>query len=99
MLAGVEDPEFCLRDDRNLQAQLCAVMDNIRSDNIRTKFGNLSDEKARRKLREIRDPSVSHDWLWALNPFHGIISKEEFALGIRFRIGVPFFDGIIQCAF
>ena len=100
MLARVEDPEFCLRDDRNLQAQLCVVMDNIRLDCIQTKLGNLNDEKARRKLREIRDPSVSHDWLWALNPVHGIsLNKEEFALGIRLRIGVPFFDGIIECAY
>ena len=34
MPAGVEDPEFCQRDDRNLQAQLCWVFHKLRLDKI-----------------------------------------------------------------
>ena len=39
--------------------------------------------------------------LWALNPGHVInLSREEFALGIRLRIGVPLFDdNILGCSF
>ena len=100
MPAGVEDPEFCQRDDRNLQAQLCGVFDKLRFDKIENALFSERDWHAWRRIRELRDPSVSHDWLWALNPAHGIsVSKEEFALGIRLRIGVPFFENVVECAY
>ena len=63
MPAGVEDQEYCQRDDRNLQAQLCRVIDKPRLGEIDKSLFTKGDWHAWRRIRELRDPSVSHDWL------------------------------------
>lgn len=97
--AGTEDAKYCQRDDQNLQAQLCALGDKPRLVDLDTKLRAANDCKASRRIRELRDPSVSHDWLWALNPAYGSsLSSDQFSDASRLRLGMPLFEGSGMCA-
>ena len=52
-----------------------------------------------RRLSGLRDPSVSHEWLWALNPCHGpTVPRHEFLTAVRLRLGAPSVDEPIVCS-
>ena len=51
-----------------------------------------------RRLRELRNLSVSHDWLWALNSCHGpVVPRNEFLTAVRVRLGAPSVDADMTC--
>ena len=95
--AGCEDPEFESYDG-HLQHDLCVIWDDTRMDEL-----SASLEKARRwtdsrRIRDLRDPSTSHDWMWSLNPAHGpIIPNDELITCIKIRLGVNFLDDEMLC--
>ena len=46
-----------------------------------------------RRIKELRDPSVSHDWLWMLNPaIEPTIPASEFPICLRARLGAHFIN-------
>lgn len=56
---------------------------------------NYSDA---RRLSELKDLSISHDWLWMLNPSHGpFVPPDELSMAVRIRIGAPLVDDAIEC--
>ena len=51
-----------------------------------------------RRLRELSDPSVSHDWMWPLNPEHGIIvPRDEMGDALRIRLGALLINDTTFC--
>ena len=96
-LAGGEDPEWDC-EAQGLQHELCRLVDAERAAALQTTLeaqGRWSDV---RRLRELRDPSTSHDWLWSLNPVHGpIVPPADFALAARIRIGAHLTDDPFVC--
>ena len=58
-----------------------------------------ADWDAARRLAEIRDPSCSHDWLWAINPAHGVtLPADDFITAVRIRLGAPIASDPAPCA-
>ena len=50
------------------------------------------------RMQELRGPSVSHDWMWALNPAHGAhVTTRDFLTALRLRIGFHFIDDPMVC--
>ena len=94
--AGGEDFE---RDsEEHVQTRLCRIVDNDRAASLLEHLQTHGPESSARCLRELRDPSTSHDWLWSLNPCHGpIVPKEEFLFAVRLRIGAPIMDEPMMC--
>ena len=46
----------------------------------------------------MRDPSVSHDWLWRISPIHGpIVAKNEFQTACRLRLSASCIDASALC--
>ena len=45
------------------------------------------DWPADRRIRELRDPSVCHEWLQALNPVHGpTLPNDDYMDAVRIRL-------------
>ena len=96
-LAGGEDPEWD-HEAQGLQHELCCLVDAERGAALVASLevqGRWSDV---RRLRCLRDPSTSHDWLWSLNPVHGpIVPASDFALATRIRLGASLTDEPFVC--
>ena len=85
--AGGEDPE-AEPASAGLQMSLCRLLDAKTLEGLAARFSQQGRWADVRRLRDLRDGSVSHDWLWALHPAHGAtIPPEEFATCVRIRLG------------
>ena len=94
--AGAEDLEW---EPGSLQATLCAISDSEAVEHCLARMDVPELQDRRRRLLELRDPSVSHDWLWRLSPAHGpVVPSGEFQLGLRIRLGAPCTDPATECA-
>ena len=94
---GAEDPEHQL-DDTGLQRSLMSVFDSEHLDRLSEQLLQAQRWEDARRLRELRDPSVSHDWLWCLNPAHGPhVPEQDYLACIRIRIGASFIDEPMLC--
>ena len=81
--AGAEDPE--LEIGLNLQSKLCRIVDTCRADRLESMLHQREDWKGKRRLAALRDATVSHEWLWSLNPCHGpIVPPTHYLAAIRF---------------
>ena len=65
--AAGEDPEAGLGDDTSLQRAICAMLDAANVDSLARELAATRRWTDIRRLRELRDESVSPDWLWAIN--------------------------------
>jgi hypothetical protein len=89
--AGGEDPEHA--EDGRLQHLLCGFADRARAAAQRAAHEAADRAADAVRMRELADPGVSHDWLWALNPVHGpCLRADEFLLALRARLGAPLAD-------
>ena len=85
--AGGEDPEW-ETERGGLQHELSRLLDAEKAAQLESRLGGQSRWSDVRRLRELRDPSTSHDWLWSLNPVHGaIVPSDEFSTAVRIRLG------------
>ena len=49
-------------------------------------------------MAELRDKTVSHDWLWQFNPvFDSYLPKDEYAMAVRIRLGAFLTDEACIC--
>ena len=75
-----------------------SLLDEQRSDQLRERFRSARSWTDLRRLRELQDPTVSHDWLWKLNPAHGAtVAAGDFSLGLRIRLGASLTEEEILC--
>ena len=94
--AGGEDPEQ--ESTEGLQRRLCTLVDDQRIDELSGRFQSSLRWEDARRLRELRNPSVSHDWLWAINPAYGShIPDDEYVTCVRLRLGAPIIDDPVVC--
>ncbi len=98
MPAGGEDPEQESTEYQGLQRRLSALTDDHRVDALTARLHDSHLWEDARRLRELRDPSVSHDWLWAMNPAHGShVPDEDYVTCVRVRLGAPIIDEAVVC--
>ena len=94
--AGGEDPER--EKPTGLQGQLSEILDDELADRLSDHLARSQRWSDMRRVRELRDPTVSHDWLWALHPAHGAcVPVDEFATCLRIRLGAFMTDEPVIC--
>ena len=73
-------------------------MDGCRANLLADLLQIREDWSGSRRLSEVRDDTVSHDWLWSLNPCHGpIVPPGEYLAALRLRLGAPTIDIPVLC--
>ena len=71
----------------HLQRELCILSNNVCLERL-TQQLEKEDEKGLRRLAELQDKGVCHDWLWKVNPREGSkIAEEDFILALQARLG------------
>ena len=96
--AGAEDPEYGSLENQGLQHIFASILDDERMDSLSEHLLATEQWESARRIHELRDPSVSHGWLWALNPAHGALIKNSlFLICIRLRVGFHFLDEPMLC--
>ena len=95
--AGNEDPEH-QHEHLRLQQFLMRLCDAESLDKLFERLLQAGRWEDARRVRDLRDPSVSHDWLWCLNPAHGPhIPVQDYLTCVRIRIGAAFVDDPALC--
>ena len=85
--AGAEDPEL---EPDSLQASLCALRDAEAAARLLEQLDAPDLQDRRRCLLELRDPSVSHEWMWRVSRAHGpTVPRSGFQIAVRLRLGAP----------
>ena len=57
-----------------------------------------SDDRQARKLKELLDPGVQHDWLWSVDCRQGSrMSEEDFLLAVKNRLGAEIAPAGASC--
>ena len=85
--AGAEDPEF---EPDSLQASLCALRDTEATARLLVQLDAPGLQDRRRHLLDLRDPSVSHEWMWRVSHAHGpTVPRSGFSTAVRLRLGAP----------
>ena len=96
----MEGAERDLEDASPLQKALSAVIDDERLDSIFDRIGAEGRHDDDLRLRDLQDPSVSHEWLWALNPAHGdVIPRADYVTCVRLRLGATIIDDPMLCSY
>ena len=82
----------------HLQRQLCRIRDLT---SVRSLESDLQAEgrwAQWRRLCELRDRGVSHDWLWHLDPTLGpVMTGQDYTIGVRRRLGARFLATPSRC--
>jgi len=92
--AGLEDsehPAFVAGGGGATKAQkrLSDLVDKVRLEELEQRLTQQQRGVDLRRLKELRDEHVSHDWLWCLHPVHNQpLSSAEFVNAVRLRLGV-----------
>ena len=94
--AGAEDRE---RGADHLQSALCDILDERAVLDLVEDLSANGARDRRRRLLELRDESVSHDWLWQLCAAHGPVApRKDFQTAVRLRVGADCFTSGSPCA-
>ena len=94
--ASAEDSEF---EPSGLQAALCAIADDEATVDLLGQLDTPELQHRRRRLIELRDRSVSHEWLWRVSPAHGpVVPRGAFVDAVRLRLCAPCVDSSVACA-
>ena len=96
LLAGAEDAE---REPKSLQAALCAIADEESVLRLLETLDTPDLQSRHRRLLELRDDSVSHDWMWRTSRAHGpVVPPGEFQMAVRLRLGATCVNPDIRCS-
>gem|GEM_PF-7075693 len=87
--AGADDPEHCCtRSVPRLQRKIAAVLDLQRAERLRAAAEADGRDHDRRRLLDLRDPTVSHEWLWSLAPWAShTLEPDDYVDAVRLRLG------------
>jgi len=97
--AGTEDHEHPLNTcQTRLQARLARIVDAEAFDGVSEALSRAERWEHVRRIRELRDDTVSHDWLWAIGPGEGgCIEPDEYVTAVRLRLGANQSDEPLLC--
>jgi hypothetical protein len=89
--AGAEDEEHPSRGiskSPQVQTRLSKIVDDCVVSGIERALEEMGAHCDLRRLRELRNLSTDHTWLWALSPHHGrMLDDDEFVEAVRVRFG------------
>ncbi len=96
---GMEDDEHPTQESSvRLQKQLAKVLDGQALERLSDSFEELRSWPDMCRIRELRDPNVSHEWLWSLSSSTGgKIRPHEFVTAVRARLGACHSDEAQVC--
>ena len=97
--AGTEDHEHPLNScQTRLQARLARIVDAEALNEVSEALSRAERWEHVRRIRELRDDTVSHDWLWAIGPGEGgCIEPDEYVTAVRLRLGANQSDEPMLC--
>ena len=82
-----------------LQTRLSELADGIHLDQLLRHFADTEDWEGLRRVEDLRHSDCDHDWLLAINPaFGAYVPPDEYADGIRIRLGLDFTAEPVPCA-
>ena len=94
--AGYEDREF---EPMGLQASLLALQDDREVVHLLTQLNARGLHDRARRVTDLKDTGVCHDWLWRISPAHGpTVPAAEYAPAVRLRLGAPVVPPDTICA-
>ena len=96
---GAEDPQHpaAAQQDR-LQHSLAKLIDEDQLDRLARAMTEQNRDSDVRRLRELQDSTVSHEWLWALAPHAaGAIEPDAYIAAVRLRLGAGFASEPVPC--
>ena len=87
--AGTDDPEHArTRSVPRLQRQIAAIIDNQRAAVFIASAQGDGRYHDMRRLQDLSDESVSHDWLWSLAPTsRHTLEPDVYVDAVRLRLG------------
>eukprot|EP00973_Karenia_brevis_P019551 2682380-Karenia_brevis.AAC.1 len=72
----------------HLQRELSLLVDNTQARRLIEHHRAARNHEDLRRLQEIRDTGVSHEWLWSLNPEDGtLLNSADYTLAVQNRLG------------
>eukprot|EP00973_Karenia_brevis_P002171 293267-Karenia_brevis.AAC.1 len=81
----------------HLQRELSILLDVRQLEDV-AEMWDSTDDRGARRLQELLDPSVSHDWLWVLDSRHGSrLCEEDFLLDLGSRLGADIVPPDTRC--
>eukprot|EP00973_Karenia_brevis_P053803 7473934-Karenia_brevis.AAC.1 len=83
----------------HLQREFSILADEASLDLLIQSMEDSGDESGLRRLRELFDKGVCHDWLWKIDPKEGSrMAEEDFVQALQGRLGAEVVDpGEIHC--
>ena len=84
---GSEDLEASVSSTYPLQAQLFDLLSDRQVGRILSQYQEAEDWPSIRMIRDLRDATTDHSWLWMLGPNGPRFTPHEFCLAVRVRIG------------
>ena len=96
---GQDDPEHCASTSvPRLQRRMASIFDGERMAELARELeeeGRLHDQ---RRLQDLADESVSHEWLWSLHPrHHRTLEADVYVDAVRLRLGACNGPGQVRC--
>ena len=100
--AGEEDPDYSGPSSARavaLQRKILKLVDDERLESLDAELQAAEQWSDVRRIKEIRDPRCSHNWLWALHPAHGChMRPDEYVAAVRLRLGAEVAREPVICA-
>ena len=99
--AGSNDTLFKDAEEANtLQGVLSKIVDAEVMARLSSRYENQRECNHVRRLRDLQDPSTSHEWVGCINAVHGPVLPPNLLLtALKVRVGIPLVEscGICPC--
>ena len=97
--AGIDDNEHPIHEGRPLRLQhhLAKLLDEHNVDTLSHYFAHHGQQYDIDRIKELRDDSVSHAWLWSLDDSPNDADSHEFTTAVRLRLGAQHADDAQAC--
>ena len=93
-----QDEEHPAASQARLQSRLSRIVDANAVDEVSSDLTSRELWDDVRRVNELRDDSVSHEWLWAIGrDAPGELPADEFITAVRLRLGADHADESVPC--
>jgi hypothetical protein len=95
---ATQDEEHPVASQARLQSRLSRIVDANAMDEVSSELTSRQLWSDVRRVNELRDDSVSHEWLWAIGrDAPGELPADEFITAVRLRLGADHADEAMPC--
>ena len=82
----------------HLQKELTRLADCTRLRALESRLRAQANWGQLERLRDLRHPEVSHEWLWHLNARSGtVMAQADYIIGVQKRLGARIYEGAARC--